>query len=323
MFAGPGRYDDGSQSTPLLVLEKALERDERARALVSVFNEPNTEYHRRLEANIKSLPGIERLAHEPIFMSETVDTDYSPFLKQVSGIPTLFFVDPWGYKGVSIDLLRSAVRSGWGRDLILFFNYRRICAGVSNQVFAERMKGIFGSRYDAIRTQVETLHGEARENAITAAVAEELAENAAEHVLKFRIERKSASHYLFFLSKNARGRQIMADIMASVSSDSDEDVSSFEFTNRPKQGSLFSSTADPIDELANAILRHCTGKTLTTAQIFDHCTFPGKNYRLKNYKQALLRLEEQKAIITSPAAEQRKAGTFGDNVLVTFPGGGG
>jgi three-Cys-motif partner protein len=323
LFAGPGRYDDGSQSTPLLVLEKALERDERAKALVSVFNEPNTEYHRRLEGNIKSLPGGERLEHEAIFMSRTVDTDYSPFLKQVSGIPTLFFVDPWGYKGVSIDLLRSAVRSGWGRDLILFFNYRRICAGVSNQVFAERMKGIFGSRYEAIRTQVETLHGDERENAITAAVAEELAENAAEHVLKFRIERKSASHYLFFLSKNARGRQIMADIMAGVSSDQEEDVASFEFTNRPKQASLFPSTVDPIEELATAILRHCAGKTLTTAQIFDYCTFPGKNYRLKNYKQAQLRLEQQNAIITSPAAEQRKGGTFGDNVLVTFPGGGG
>jgi len=323
LFAGPGRYDDGSPSTPLLVLQKALERDERTKALVSLFNEPNTEYHRRLEANIKSLPAVERLAHAPIFMSEKVDTDYSPFLKEVSGIPTLFFVDPWGYKGVSIDLLRSAVQSGWGRDLILFFNYRRICAGVSNQVFAERMKGIFGSRYEAIRTQVETLHGDERENAITAAVAEELAENAAEHVLKFRIERKAASHYLFFLSKSARGRQIMADIMAGVSSDTDEDVASFEFTNRPKQASLFASAVDPIDELAKAILRHCAGQTLTTAQIFDRCTFPGKNYRLKNYKQALLRLEQQQAIKTSPSADQRKAGTFGDNVVVTFPGGGG
>jgi three-Cys-motif partner protein len=324
LFAGPGRYDDGSLSTPLLVLDKAIERDERAKSLVSVFNEPNTEYHRRLESNIKALPGINRLAHVPIFMSETVDTDYSPFLKVVSGIPTLFFVDPWGYKGVSIDLLRSAVRSGWGRDLILFFNYKRICAGVSNEVFAERMRGIFGSRYDAIRTQVETLHGEKREDAITSAVAEELAENAAEHILKFRIERKGAtSHYLFFLSKNARGRQIMADIMAGVSSDTEADVSSFEFTNRPKQASLFSAPTDPIGDLAKAILHHCAGQTLTTAQIFDRCTFPGKNYRMKNYKQALLRLEEQNSIVTSPSAEQRKRGTFGDNVVVKFPGGGG
>jgi hypothetical protein len=185
------------------------------------------------------------------------------------------------------------------------------------------MKGIFGSRYDAIRTEVETLHGDARENAITEAVAEELAENAAEHVLKFRIERKSASHYLFFLSKSARGRQIMADIMGNLSSDTEEDVSSFEFTTQPKQTSLFAPAVDPIDELANAILRHCAGQTLTTAQIFDRCTFPGKNYRLKNYKQALLRLEEQKAVRTSPSADQRKADTFGDNVVVTFPGGGG
>lgn len=59
------------------------------------------------------------------------------------------------------------------------YSFAWICAGISNDLFAQRMKAIFGSRFDALRKQVEDLHGEVREDAITSAMAEELAENAA------------------------------------------------------------------------------------------------------------------------------------------------
>lgn len=324
LFAGRGRFDDGSPSTPLLVLEHAIANEAHRHALTSVFNEADAGYRQHLQKNIASLPGIETLAKKPIFLGETVDSDYSPFLNQVKGIPTLFFVDPWGYIGVSVELLRSAVQQAWGSDLIFFFNYKRICAGIANDLFAERMKAIFGSRYATLRKTVEQLHGEAREEAITTAMAEELAENAAEHVLKFRIERHGAtSHYLFFISKSSKGRQIMADIMAGVSTERDKGVIPFEFSNaakEPVQTSFLDEPKDPLGDLARDLLRQCAGKTMTTTEVFAHCTFPGKNFRMKNYKQALLRLEAEGKIVASPAAAQRKTNTFGDAVVVTFPG---
>jgi three-Cys-motif partner protein len=39
LFAGPGRYDDGVKSTPLLVLEQALKDESLRRKLVSIFND--------------------------------------------------------------------------------------------------------------------------------------------------------------------------------------------------------------------------------------------------------------------------------------------
>jgi three-Cys-motif partner protein len=94
-------------------------------SLTSIFNEADAGYREHLQKNIASLPGIETLAKKPIFLGETVDSDYGPFLKQVKGIPTLFFVDPWGYIGVSVELLRLEVQHAWGSDLIFFFNYKR------------------------------------------------------------------------------------------------------------------------------------------------------------------------------------------------------
>jgi hypothetical protein len=34
-------------------------------------------------------------------------------------VPTLFFADPWGYEGVSIDLIEAAL-SHWGSDFLFF-----------------------------------------------------------------------------------------------------------------------------------------------------------------------------------------------------------
>lgn len=43
LFAGPGRYKDGSKSTPLMVLEKALADDALSRLLVPMFNDADAD----------------------------------------------------------------------------------------------------------------------------------------------------------------------------------------------------------------------------------------------------------------------------------------
>jgi hypothetical protein len=51
LYAGPGRYRDGAASTPLLILEKALEAPRVAAALIAMFNdhdENNTQTLARL-----------------------------------------------------------------------------------------------------------------------------------------------------------------------------------------------------------------------------------------------------------------------------------
>ena len=40
LFAGPGRYQDGTKSTPLLILQKAIADPDMRQMLVAVFNCP-------------------------------------------------------------------------------------------------------------------------------------------------------------------------------------------------------------------------------------------------------------------------------------------
>jgi Protein of unknown function (DUF5131) len=57
-------------------------------------------------------------------------------------VPTLFFVDPWGYKGLTLQLINS-VSKDWGCDAIIFFNYNRLNMGLSNLAVDEHMSALF------------------------------------------------------------------------------------------------------------------------------------------------------------------------------------
>jgi three-Cys-motif partner protein len=58
LFAGPGRYKDGSASTPVMVLEQAIADPLLRDALVTMFNDENPEHAKNLESEIAKLPGI-------------------------------------------------------------------------------------------------------------------------------------------------------------------------------------------------------------------------------------------------------------------------
>src|SRR5216683_2255039 len=63
LYAGPGRYRDGAASTPLLVLERAIADPELSQMLVALFNDANKNHTSTLQAEIDSLPGINKLKY--------------------------------------------------------------------------------------------------------------------------------------------------------------------------------------------------------------------------------------------------------------------
>ena len=111
LFAGPGRYKDGAQSTPLLVLERAIKDPEIGEMLVAIFNDKNADNSRSLQEAIAALPGINRLRYPPRVYNEEVGERVVQLFESMRLIPTFFFVDPWGYKGLSLRLINSVLRN--------------------------------------------------------------------------------------------------------------------------------------------------------------------------------------------------------------------
>ena len=106
----------------------------------------------------------------------------------------------------------------------------------------------------------------------------------------------------------------MKEIMAKESSDSEQEVATFEYNPADEQQSFLFEFSRPLDDLGAMLLREYVGKKLTMYQIYEQHSVD-RPYIKKNYKQTLIQLEEQGKIVAS----KHKKNTFGDNVLVTFP----
>ena len=143
LFAGPGRFNDGTISTPLKILETAVQNSEMRNRLVTFFNDKDKDNSNNLKNSIHELPGIDLLKYPPDVYTSEIDSEIVTLFEKMRLIPTFLFVDPWGYKGLSSRLVNSVVKD-WGCDCVFFFNYNRINMGLNNDMVREHMDALFG-----------------------------------------------------------------------------------------------------------------------------------------------------------------------------------
>lgn len=328
LFAGPGRYKDGTKSTPLLVLEKAIADSDLRQMLVSAFSDADPANTRSLQTAIDALPGINTLRHRPQVNSYVVGADIVKPLESMRLVPTLFFVDPWGYKGLSLRLVNSVLKD-WGCDCIFFFNYNRINMGLANPAVVEHMNALFGNeRADALRERLRTMTPADRELTIVEELVAALKEMGGKFVLPFCFKNASGqrtSHHLIFVTKHFKGYEVMKGIMAGESSSSDQGVPSFTFSPADIRFPTLFELSRPLDELRTRLLRYFASKRLTVRDVYVRHSV-GTPYVERNYKDALKQLEADGRIQADPPAERRpkRKGevTLSDRVYITFPKAG-
>lgn len=309
LFAGPGRYKDGQISTPVLILKKAVTDLDICKRLVTIFNDKDEDNVNSLRDAIQDIPSIENLKHDPVIMNLEVGEDIVKQFEETKLVPTFFFVDPWGYKGLSLRLVNSVVKD-FGCDAIFFFNYNRINMGLNNEAVAAHMDALFGvQRAAQLRQQLEVLSPTERELLIVNEISAALSSMGARYVLPFTFKNSEGtrtSHHLIFVSKHVKGYEIMKEIMARHSSRIEQGVASFDFNPvANRQLTFLYELSRPLDELGDHLLRTFKGQTLTVTEVYER-HHVGKPYILSNYKQALCSLEEQGKVTCRPLASERK-----------------
>ena len=254
LFAGPGQYKDGTPSTPQVILKIALDNQSFRERLITIFNDKDVNNARELEKTISAIPQIETLKYQPVVYNREVDEKIPQMFKSVKSIPTLLFVDPWGYKGLSLQLFNSFLK-GWGCDVIFFFNYNRINMGLNNEYVEKHMNALFGEERAAnLREKVMGENSDQREFYIIEELCQSFNDSGSRYVLPFRFKNSQGnrtSHHLIFLSDNFRGYEIMKEIMAKESSSNTQGVPSFEYNPTdflPKQALLF-QLSRPLEDL--------------------------------------------------------------------------
>ena len=327
LYAGPGRYEDGAASTPLLVLEKAIAHPKMSQMLVAHFNDVDKNLTDTLQNEINKLPGVEKLKYKPQVLCGEVDEDAEKFFTKTRLVPSFTFIDPFGYKGLSLRIVKGVIKD-WGCDCVFFFNYNRINAGLTNDAVKQHIDALFGEdRAEEMRVAVKDKTPAMREAFILEQLARAIKSLGGRFVLPFVFKNETGtrtSHSLVFISKHFKGYEIMKDIMARESSVADQGVPSFTYSPADASMPLLFSLTTPLDKLEGMLQHDFAGQTLTMQQIYQQHSID-RGYVKKNYKAALLNLERSGQITASPALEAkppatgRRVGTFADTVSVTFP----
>ena len=329
LFAGPGRYDDQSKSTPLMVLENILKSPELIDRMVTLFNDKDTANIESLSEAISQLEGIEQLKYPPVFYNEEIgDEIVNKLFGSKNMVPTFFFVDPWGYKGLSLNLVSSIIKD-WGCDCVFFFNYNRVSMGLNNVSVEQHMSSLFGeNQLEFVRNECNKVTSpKEREFIIVQELCNALRSNGNRFVLPFRFKNDKGtrtSHHLIFISKNFRGYDIMKKIMYSESSDITDDVASFEYNPRDKfykQGSLFDLLSRPLDDLRDMLLQKYAGCTIDFTKLYEEDSVD-KPYIDKNYKDVLKNLLDEGRItaVNRETGKPPRKNSFSEKMRITFGG---
>jgi three-Cys-motif partner protein len=323
LFAGPGRYKDGAKSTPVKIIEQAIANPDMRQRLVAIFNDKDEDNVRSLQQTLEALPGYDTLKYRPQIQHGEVGDEIVKRFEEHKLVPTLSFVDPWGYKGLKLRLI-NAVLKDWGCDCCFFFNYSRINAGLANDAVENHMDALFGpDRANSLRQRfADQSHKPVeREAFIVEEMCLALHDMGGKFVLPFRFHNRRGTritHHLFFVTKHFKGYSLMKDIMHAHATGKQDGPVNFEYNPADRRQPTLYELLRPVDDLGDMLLDDLKGQMLNIGQIYERHSV-GKRYVLKDYREQLCKLEQEGKVTMDKPCPPRKKSTLAPHVMVTFP----
>jgi three-Cys-motif partner protein len=326
LYCGPGRYEKtGEASTPVLIVEQVISDPKLRDKVETYFNDEDPKHTAALKRNLEALPDYETLKFKPVITTMTVDRGFEEQLRHISRVPTFSFVDPFGYKGITLRLLQR-ILEGFGCDLVLFFRYNRIRAAITNNNVEHHIVALFGEkRFEELKRKLAGKTTAEREAIILDTFGQALKEMGFKYVHPFtfkQVDRNRTSHHLIFVSKNAKAYEVMKDITGKESSSHDEGVPSFGYAPpvSAEVTPLLFEFARPLEQLGTILMDEYAEQTVSFEDLFEEHNV-GRRYLRKNYKEVLKQMEAEGSIKTERASgkPKRKKNTFPDDLIVTFP----
>lgn len=321
LFTGRGEHKSGDLSTALKVIKEASRNELLKNSLQIILND-------KLEKNVENLKevitryGFGKKFRKPIIIANSEVNALTPeALNRIKLGSTFCFIDPYGYKGLTFDLIKS-VTLDWGCDCVLFFDSSGINRNFGIKKCQKDIIQILGE--SSLEKISNGIHGrfDKRENAILAEFRNRCIDKGIRYFLPLQFnfyKSEGISHHLVFLSKHYRGFGIMKDIMAGYSQTVNGIPKYVYIEGREKYSNDITLDLDggPMSELKKLIISDFGGHKLMVKDIVESYHVKGLLYPKKSIKDALLRLEhEEKLCDCSPNGKRRNKKTLGDSRIV-------
>jgi three-Cys-motif partner protein len=313
LFAGPGYYEDGNPSTPILIARHCM-NDEFLKDKVRLIFNDNT-YSAELKKNFGKEFSDGTFKFKPHFGKSTVGgcKEITEFLTKTTHegkhneYPTLLFIDPFGYKGIETKMLAEFLKN-WGNEIFLFVNTKRIHPALENEKFEGLMQDLFPTTLEQIKN----------DRKFKSTVSERLTliiDNLGKEyqsilggkiyytAFKFQEEDiDTTSHYILHITKGAKGYELIKTVyndFANVGTMFDG-INTYTFDakkldNQAKE--MFDTKSENIDKLKDDLYNTFRNKKITASDLFDKHQ-KSSLYCRSHYTEALRRLVDEQKLIS-------------------------
>ncbi len=312
-FAGPGVYENGEEGSPIIALKAALVQKDHITAEVRfLFIEKEQERADHLDECIKklSLPSNFRVR---VVGGTTFEDGFRKYLLQPfrdagKGLPPTFaFIDPFGWKGVPLQLI-GEILSTPHCEILFNFMYEEINRFIAHPNHPDDFDRLFGTNArDGVPPAGDT---DARRAFFHDLYVRQLHEVAgARYVRSFEMRNRNdaTDYFLFFATNSRKGIEKMKAAMWRV-----DESGTFRFSDATAgatQLALAFTTAPDFTALRRAILGRFAGQVAEVADV-EEFVIADTPFRETHYKKILADLERSQLVVPVDPTHDRRAGTY-------------
>lgn len=319
-FAGPGKYKNGEDGSPIIALKAALGFQPSLSAQIDfLFIEKDPARAQFLEKTIAAL-NLPRNFRTKVFSGETFeavfDREYSSLLNAKGQLPPTFaFIDPFGWKGVPFEITQR-IMAHQNCEVLINFMYEEINRFLSHQDQIQNYDIFFGGNEWAECKKI--IEPRQRHDFIRDLYSGLLERRAGiRFVRTFEMLNKSntTDYFLFYGTNNLLGLQKMKEAMWRV-----DELGDFTFSDATDPNQLVMFEREPnFRHLRRQITDEFRGQEVSVGAIKEF-VLVHTAFRETHYKSKILRLmesEEQLRVVDPPP--KRRKGTFSpDSLRIKF-----
>ncbi len=315
-FAGPGRYSDGEEGSPIIALRAARNQHIGPEVkLRFVFIEKNSSRADNLKKTIKNFDIPENFRIE-IGHGEEFEEAFNRILLSygAKGLPPTFaFVDPFGWSGVPFSIIKKIMQYQHCEVLINFM-YEEVNRFIGHQDQVNNFDRFFGTRKWQAGIRLSRANERSRFfHNIYLGQLRKGANARFARSFQMRNQNDAVDYYLFHATNHIRGLARMKEAMWKV-----DESGEFSFSDATDPDQLVLFEKEPRYEiLRNQILRRFTGRVASVGEV-EEFVLAETAFRERHYKvQVLKPLELAARPIIEPVGSppNRKRGTYGDRSL--------
>ncbi len=310
-FAGPGRYSEGEEGSPLIAIRAVIQQPRAIQARVDFhFVELDRRRAEHLEKELAAI-SLPRNVSTRVHIGRAFQ-DAFPEIWDAYTIPsrprppTFVFIDPFGFK-IPFAHVAKVLRAQ-SCEVLITFMFEEINRFLSQSEQPQNFDDLFGSPdwRHAITIKVPTerikyLH-DLYQRQLTHAAGALFVRS-----FSMRNERNTMDYFLFFATNNELGLRKMKEAMWRVD---ESGTYTFSDATDPNQNVLFAAEPDR-KLLARLLTDHFSGQEVTVEQI-EQFVVRQTVFRETHYKKVLQTLESEGQILPKNARPNRRPGTYAD-----------